>query len=75
MILDAGPLVAMADRRDAAHEWTVSQLRRLREPLRCCGAVLAEASFVLRHFPMPVRRIRAEIERGNIIPEPESATV
>lgn len=72
VLLDAGPLVALADRHDAAHGWAVLQLRRLRDPLQCCGAVLAEAGFVLRHAPLALGRIRAEIEHGNIVPVPES---
>jgi predicted nucleic acid-binding protein len=50
-------------------------LRRLREPLRCCGAVLGRSVVCSSPFSPALRRIRAEIERGNIIPEPESVTV
>ena len=67
VLLDAGPLVAMADRRDVSHAWTVGQMQHLREPLHSCGAVLAEAGFVLR-----LGRIRAQLDRGNIVPAPES---
>lgn len=72
VLLDAGPLVAMADRRDVSHAWTVGQMQHLREPLHGCGAVLAEAGFVLRHAPLPLGRIRAQLDRGNIVPAPES---
>lgn len=73
VLLDTGPLLAMVDRRDASHAWTFERLQDLREPLGCCGAVLAEACFVLRHAPLPLGRIRAQVEHGNIVPVPESA--
>src|SRR5882762_9333814 len=73
ILLDTGPLVALADRRDQFHEWAQSQLRDLREPMLCCGAVLAEAGFLLRHQPLPLNRIRLQIERGNLIAVHETA--
>lgn len=75
VLLDTGPLVAMVDRRDASHAWTLGQLQRLREPLQCCGAVLAEAGFVLRRTPLPLGRLRAEVQQGNMVPAPESAAL
>jgi uncharacterized protein len=50
-LLDAGPLVALLDRRDKDHAWAVDQLARLRRPLHTCEAVIAEAFYLLRHLP------------------------
>lgn len=43
-ILDTGPLVALLNRRDAYHAWTVAALERIELPLWTCEAVLTEAS-------------------------------
>jgi len=43
-ILDAGPLVALLNRRDAYHGWVTQALRALDLPLWTCEAVLTEAA-------------------------------
>lgn len=75
VLLDTGPLVAMTNRNDACHEWAREQLTRLHEPLVTCGAVLAETGFLLRLAPLPLARIRTRIERGEIVPVPETAAL
>ncbi len=42
VLVDAGPLVAFLDGREAHHAWVVEQFRALRPPLLTCEAVLAE---------------------------------
>jgi len=46
-IVDAGPLVAALDRRDAAHGWVAEQLRVLAPPLLVCEPVLTEAAHLV----------------------------
>jgi uncharacterized protein len=67
-----GPLVAALDRGDASHEWAVAQLRALRGPLLTCGAVLAEATFVLRLYPPATARLRVLVESGHVQPADET---
>lgn len=47
-LLDAGPLVALLNRRDAHHAWAQRVLDTLDAPLVTCEAVLSEAWFLLR---------------------------
>ena len=46
VIVDAGPLVALLDRRDAHHEWAVRQFDAYSEPFLTCEAVLTETFFL-----------------------------
>lgn len=47
VLLDTGPLVALLDRSDAAHERAKALIARCEAPFRTCEAVLAEASHLL----------------------------
>lgn len=47
-VVDAGPLVAALDRRDAAHHWASEQLRTLTPPLLVCEPVLTEVAYLVR---------------------------
>lgn len=47
-LLDAGPLVALLNRRETHHEWAVRVLDTLEAPLFTCEAVLSEAWFLTR---------------------------
>ena len=49
MLLDAGPLVALLDRRDEHHAWAAEQAGQLALPFRTCEAVLSETYFRLAH--------------------------
>lgn len=51
-IADAGPLVALLDRRERHHGWAVEQVRNLAPPLLVCEPVLVEASFLLARLPV-----------------------
>jgi predicted nucleic acid-binding protein len=46
--LDAGPIVALLNRRDARHAWARDTLKSLRGPFTTCEAVVAEACHLLR---------------------------
>jgi len=50
-VVDAGPLVAVLDRRDAAHDWAVARLKELTPPLLVCEPVLTEAAHLLSRYP------------------------
>lgn len=47
VILDTGPLVALLDRRDKDHEWSVGQWSQVEPPLLTCESVISEACFLL----------------------------
>jgi predicted nucleic acid-binding protein len=48
VLLDTGPLVALHSRDDVNHERARRLLGQCAPPLRCCEAVVAEASFLMR---------------------------
>jgi predicted nucleic acid-binding protein len=72
VLLDTGPLVALADRSEEHHQWASAQLHRMHGPMVTCGAVLAEAGFVVRHHPTALARTRDLLERSDIISAEES---
>ena len=50
-LVDTGPLVAMFDRNDKHHKWTVATLASIAGTLITCEPVLTEACFLLkRHY-------------------------
>ena len=51
VIVDTGPLVALLNRKDRAHEWVVGLMNDLQPPLISCEAVLAEATYLTRNLP------------------------
>jgi predicted nucleic acid-binding protein len=50
IVLDAGPIVALLNRRDAHHPWARDVLKSLSGPFVTCEAVVAEASYLLRNY-------------------------
>ena len=48
VIVDAGPLVALVNARDAFHEWTIEQLKGFVGPMLTCESAVSEALFLLR---------------------------
>ncbi|HUG11554.1 MAG TPA: PIN domain-containing protein [Opitutaceae bacterium] len=53
VVLDAGPLVSLVDRRDQFHVWALAQTKKLASSVHLvtCEAVLAEAFHLVRHVP------------------------
>jgi uncharacterized protein len=47
VFVDAGPIAALLDHRDAHHEWAKRQIAHLRHPLLTCEAVVSKAFFLL----------------------------
>lgn len=47
VLVDAGPVVALLDRRDTHHEWAKRQVAQLRHSMVTCEAVVSESFFLL----------------------------
>lgn len=66
-IVDAGPLYAVLDRRDAHHPWASAVMESLAPPLLTCEAVISEVSFLLRRTGqdsfLPLRLIERDVVR------------
>jgi predicted nucleic acid-binding protein len=73
ILIDAGPLVALCDARDARHATAVNHLTRLAPSgIRVCDAVLSEACFHLPH-QMQRERLRAVLHDLRIESAPTHA--
>lgn len=64
VILDTGPLVALLDKGDNAHAWTVRQFQQITGPVLTCEPVLAEAMYLLRTLRPAQNKILRWIEQG-----------
>jgi predicted nucleic acid-binding protein len=65
VLVDAGFLVAIINRRDAFHPWATAQAPRLPPPWRCCDAVLSEAFFLLGAHGLPA--LAALLREGAVL--------
>ena len=63
-LIDTGPLVALCDRRDKHHAWTVAALGSITGPLTTCEAVLTETCFLLKQQFGGAEEIFELLERG-----------
>ena len=66
ILVDTGPLVALFDRKDAAHHRCVRTLKSLREPLITTIPVLTEAFHMLGPAGRESDRLRDFIERRGL---------
>lgn len=66
MLVDTGPIVALFDHRDAAHDRCTKVLKGLREPLRTTIPVLTEAFYMLGPASRESDRLRDFIERRGL---------
>lgn len=67
VLLDAGPLVAMLNRREMYHAWSHDQAERLPSPLLSCEAAMAEACFLLSSQTEAVSDAMDLVARGQIV--------
>ncbi len=66
ILVDTGPLVALFDRRDAAHDRCARVLKDIREPLKTTIPVLTEAFHMLGPASRASDRLRDFIERRGL---------
>lgn len=66
VLLDTGPLVALLNKRDAYHTWSVENAAKLAPPFYTCEAVLAEAHFLLSGTSQGQRRLIELLASGKI---------
>ena len=64
ILVDAGPLVALADRSDAHHAPCVKALKSMREPLATVWPALTEAVYLLQRWPKAQSELLALVETG-----------
>jgi len=67
VVLDAGPLYALLDRRDQHHGWVDEQVDFLELPLRTCDAVLTETFFLLGRRKEPSRELMRLVMEGTVL--------
>ncbi|MCE7933291.1 MAG: PIN domain-containing protein [Chlorobi bacterium CHB2] len=66
VIIDTGVLVALLDKSDEHHIWAVSTVKYLQGQFLSCEAVLAEACYLLRHYPRQQQQVLGYIMNGTI---------
>ncbi len=66
VILDTGVLVAVLDRSDNYHNWSIQQGEKVAKPLLTCEAVITESCFILQDVYSSEDAIMFLIERGTI---------
>jgi predicted nucleic acid-binding protein len=66
VLVDAGPLVALIDRAQTHHAWAVEIIKRFRDPLVTCDAVLTEATYLLKPRSSGCRSLIDALERGTV---------
>lgn len=66
IIIDTGVIVALLDKSDEHHSWAVSTVKHLQEQFISCEAVLAEACYLLRHYPRQQQQVLGYIANGTI---------
>jgi predicted nucleic acid-binding protein len=65
-IADTGPLVALFDKSEARHAWTVRQVELLDPPMLVCEPVLVEVMFLLGKNPDVQDALLGLLENGTL---------
>ncbi len=65
-MLDTGPLVALLNRRDQYHDWTLAQWNQISPPMFTCEAVLSEVCFLLGGTGAGSESVLQIVQRGVI---------
>ena len=66
ILVDAGPLVALADRTDTHHAACLKALRGMREPLATVWPALTEAVYLVQRWPTAQSRMLGLVETGDL---------
>jgi uncharacterized protein len=66
VIVDAGPLVALLDRRERHHPWVHEQFKSIDSPAITCEAAITEAFYLLRHSNKAMDALMQLLLRGHL---------
>ena len=64
VLVDAGVLIALYDKREPMHERCLQIYDSIKNPLVTCEAVVGEALHLLRRLPLAVRDLLASVDQG-----------
>ncbi len=70
VLVDAGPVVAAINRRDANHAWSLAEMGRLRGPGTTCEPVLTEAAFLVKRDGGDPLRVIDWVRNGALVVQP-----
>ncbi|MBK5257277.1 MAG: PIN domain-containing protein [Vicinamibacteria bacterium] len=66
ILVDAGPLVALADRTDVHHAACLKALQRMRQPLATVWPALTEAVYLVQRWPKAQSELLKLVEGGSL---------
>lgn len=66
VLIDAGPLEALLNRRAQHHRWAREQYNRITPPVYTCEAVIAEAYWLLQNVSRGRKKLRSLVGEGHV---------
>jgi predicted nucleic acid-binding protein len=66
VIVDAGPLVALLDRRERHHAWAHQQFKLIESPAITCESVITEAYYLVRESDRATEALMQLLLRGHL---------